>query len=314
MVKIIIKALSVAVVSTMAIAKSLSYYTGASYLICLIPVMGILSIGTLRLIIKHTYRPRENHLGVIYRFGRFHHFIAPDEWTFLIPNIEEVRRETSLYMRTAEVSLCNVELQDGLTVDVRFKVFFKTDLRLARQDNLIQALNFEGPEWSEMIKTGMEDITRNQIFLEIDQVKMNTFRKSREIKRLISKEISDRMKGFGILINEEYGAMLVEARPNETYFEAVQKYKAAAPMGQAALERLRPVLDALKQMRHEDARAAMLLEYASKIIEVENLPDIVVSPLEEYANTTSGATENKRSSDTNRQQRRNLIRDFPLAT
>jgi regulator of protease activity HflC (stomatin/prohibitin superfamily) len=312
MSKVIVKTLFAVMISTTAIAKAFSYYTGWSLLLCMVPLLPLLGIVTIRFVRKYCYRPQENHLGVVYRFGRFHRFVEPDEWAFLFPYIEELHREVSLYMRTAEVNLSKVELQDGLTVDVRFKVFFKTDPRLARQESLIQALKFEGPEWPEMIKTGMEDITRNQIFLDIDHTKMNMFRKSREIKRIISKEISDRMRGFGVLINEEYGAMLVEARPNETYVEAVQKYKAAVPMGQAALERLRPVLDALKHMRHEDARAAMLLEYASKIIEVENLPDLVLSPLEEYAGSAPVVGENRRNIEAYKKQRRNPL-DLPLA-
>jgi regulator of protease activity HflC (stomatin/prohibitin superfamily) len=315
MSKVIIKTLFAVMISTAAIAKGFSYFIGGSLLLCMILLLPVLGVVSIRLVRKYCFRPQENHLGVIYRFGRFHRFVEPNEWTVLIPCIEKLHREVSLYMRTAEISLNRVELKDGLTVDLRFKVFFKTDLRLARQENFIQVLKFEGPEWSEMIKTGLEDISRNQVFLDINYEKMNVFRKSREIKCLISKQLSDRLKGFGFLVNEENGVMLVEARPNETYLDAVQKSRAATPMGQAALERLRPILDALKKMRHEDARAAVLLEMASKIVEVENLPDLVLSPLDEYASATPGPGENnRRVTDLHRQQRRSSIQDFPLAT
>lgn len=313
MSKVIAKALFAVLISMAAIAESFSYYTGISHLFCLATLLPISSIGTIYLARKYCYRPPENHLGAVYRLGRFNRFVGPDEWTFLIPYIDRVHREVSLYMRTAEISLKRVELQDGLTVDVRFKVFYRTDLRLTSQENLLQVLKFEGSEWPEMIKTSMEDIIRNQIFLDIDHAKLNLFRKSRKIKNMISKEISNRTRGFGILVNEEYGAMLVEAHPNEAYFEAVQKYKAATPIGQAALERLQPMLDALKKMRHEDARTALLLEIASKITEVENLPDLVLSPTEDYISSNSVSTENRRGVEAYKQQKRNPQKDLPLA-
>jgi len=313
MSKVIVKTLFAVILITGVIAKGFSNYTGGGFLLCMAPLFTVTAFISIQFVRKYCYRPSENHLGVVYRYGRFHRFIESNEWTLLIPYVEKVHREVSLYMRTAEVKLSRVELQDGLTVDLRFKVFFKTDLRQAKQENLLQALKFDGPEWPEMIKTGMEDIARNQVFLDMNQAQMNMLRKSREIKRLISKQISERVKGFGILINEEGGAMLVEAHPNETYVEAVQKFKAAVPIGQAALERLRPILDTLKQMRHEDARAAMLLEYASKILEVESLPDLVTSPFDEYL-PPQPAMDNRRSVDLYRQQRKNSLQDFPFAT
>lgn len=263
------------------VAKVGSDYLGAAGLLCLIPFFLVLSFLSIKFILKFRYRPAENHLGVIYRFGRFRRFVDPDEWTFLLPVFERVHREVSLYMRTAELILKKVELRDGLAVDLKIKVFFKTDLRLTNEENRTQTLKFEGPEWPEMVKTSTEDVVRNQVFLDNTYTEIMSQRKSREIKQRISSEIAARVKSFGIIINENHGAMLVNVQPNSTYFEAVQASRAATPLGEAALERLKPVLSALSQIKHEDARTALLLELASKIVEVDNLPEIVLSPADD---------------------------------
>ncbi len=264
------------------VAKVGSDYLGAAGLICLIPFFLAVSFVSIKFILKFRYRPAENHLGVIYRFGRFNRFVEPDEWIFLLPIFEKVHREVSLYMRTAELLLKKVELRDGLAVDIKIKVFFKTDLRLTSEENRTQVLKFEGPEWPEMVKTSTEDVIRNQVFLDSTYAELMGQRKNREIKQRISSEIAARMRSFGIIINENHGAMLVNAQPNSAYFEAVQASRAATPLGEAALERLKPVLSALSAIKHEDARTALLLELASKIVEVDNLPEIVLSPAEDY--------------------------------
>jgi len=138
----------------------------------------------------------------------------------------------------------------------------------------------------------LEDIVRNQVFLESTYEEIVSQRKSREIKKRISREISMRMRGFGIVINEEFGAMPVDIQPHQTYFEAVQTSRAAAPLGEAALERLRPVLNELNRIKHEDARTAFLLELASKIAEVKDLPEIVMPSMD--GNATGEGRDAKR--------------------
>ncbi len=265
------------------LVKVSSDYLGEIGLICCIPFLIMIVLTGFKFIRTFGYRPQENHLGVVYRFGRFSHFVKPDEWALLIPFLDKVHREVSLYMRTADMLLNRVELRDGLAVDLKIKVFFKIDLRLTNKEQFTQALKFEGPEWPEMVKTSTEDVVRNQIFLDNNYAELIGKRKNREIKQRMSAEISARMEGFGVIINENYGVMLVDVQPNEAYFEAVQTSRAATPIGEASLERLRPVLNALNQIKHEDARTALLLELASKIVEVDTLPEMVLSPTEGVA-------------------------------
>lgn len=293
MPKVVLKTLLAVGLTALVTAKGFSEYRGGIFLICVVPVLLAVSAGTVAYTWKQCYRPRENHLGVIYRFGRFHRFVDPDEWAFLLPYIDRVHREVGLYMNTTEVILKKVELHDGLAVDLRLKVFFKTDMRLATPENLLQTLKFEGPEWPEIVKTGLEDVVRNQVFLNIPHGDLNELRRSREIKKRISAEIASRVRGFGIVINQEFGAMVAEVQPDKTYFDAVQAHRAAASLGEAAIDRLRPVLAELKRMRHEDTRAALLLEIASKIAEVKNLPELVLSP-EEYTPPSPPLTDRRK--------------------
>ena len=150
---------------------------------------------------------------------------------------------------------------------------------LANSEHLLQALKFRGAEWSEIVKTSAEDIIRNQVFLTLTYGELVDLRESREIKRLLSKEITARLKSFGIVINEGHGVMPLVVQPNNVYRDAIQTSKAARPLGEAAYERLRPVLDVLNRLRAEDAQSTLLLEIASKIVETGELPEIVLSPL-----------------------------------
>lgn len=313
MARITFKNLLFATIPVAAVAKGISYFMGEMSPLCfLLPLIGIAVVGSIVFTIKNSYQPPENHLGVIYRLGRFHRFVNPDEYILLFPLLDHVHREIDLYMRTAEIFLENVELQDGLAVDMRFKVFFKVDPRLTNPENFLQVLKFEGHEWTEIVKTGIEDIARNQVFLALDQDLLNTMRRNRSIKKMMSKEIAIRLKGFGYIINEEHGVMLVNVRQNRTYFEAIQKSKAATPLGNAALDRLRPVLDALKHMRHEDARSTLLLELASKIVEADELPDVFLTSSDEKS-IPNIINKDRREKPEKRDQTISAIKKLPLA-
>jgi hypothetical protein len=313
MVRIAATSLLTVFVSSMAIAKSFSSQTGISDLNCFLYLLPIVGFGIFFLVVKHRYRPSENHLGMVYWLGRFHRFVNPDEWTFLVPYFETVKFESPLSMRTAEFELRKVELQDGLTVDAHFKVFFKTDLRLTPSENLPQVLTFDGQEWPiAIIKTGMEDIARNQVLLGMSLDRLKSLRKSRVIKNLFSREIAARVGMFGILINEAYGAMLVNVQPNEAYANALQKNMAAKHIGQAAIERLNPVLSAIKQMRRDDARSALLLEIASKVLEVTDLPDIALYSSEEDDGDYLSGEDRRKGPRTSIQRKSNSIKHLPL--
>lgn len=285
MLKVIISAVAMDCLLSLLAAKISLDHFGAASLFCVFPILVMINILLYRLVIPYLYRPPENHLGVIYRFGRFHRMVPPDQWILRLPYIDTIHREISLYMRTADLQLKNVELRGGLTVDLRLKVFFKIVIQLVQPENFIQVMRFEGPEWAEMIKTSIEDIIRNQYFLAHTYPEIIDQRMTREIKRQISFEIANRMKAFGIAINDSHGVMVINLQPNNTYLKAVEASKAAASLGEAALERLKPILDTLGKLNPDDARRALLLELASKILEVEELPDLVITPNEDLPRT-----------------------------
>jgi len=225
-----------------------------------------------------SYLPNENHLGVIYRLGRFNRFVSPDDKTLLVPFLDNVHHEVSLYIRTAEVALENVELKDERKINVRFKVFFKTDLRVVANEKLIQVLEFRDEEWIPIIKANLEEIIRNNIFLNFNMAELDASRKSREIKRILSNEISNKVKEFGIVINPDYGVVLVDMLPSDINFEVSKKSSKAKLIEDDTIARILPVLAELKQLKDEDPRVGLLLELMSTIVDVKNLPDIVQSP------------------------------------
>ena len=278
MIKLGLKVLLLTLTLVSGVSGWLSRISGMPFQVCGVPLFLLGLAGAVWMILKFRYRPQENHVGVLYRLGRFQRFVLPNEWVFLNPILHSISHEISLFMQTAHIELTDVELADGLVVNTRFKVFFKVDPRQAAPENLLQLLRFHGSEWAGLIQTGIEDIVRNQVFLNMTYDELANSRKSRDIKRMLSQEIAARVKSFGILVHEERGVMLVEVHPNQTYREAVQTSRAAVPMGLATYERLRPVLEALKSLKSEDAHAALLLEIASKIIETSQLPEMYLTP------------------------------------
>ena len=152
-------------------------------------------------IAKFFYRPTENHIGVIYRWGRFRRFVDPDRWSFLAPWIEVVNKETRLDMRTANVQLANVYTRDKIALDIEMKIFFFVDLRQISIDRRIQALRFTSENaWDEIVRTGITDITRNSIIVARSYTELNTREGRSNLKQALSSALAERVIGFGILV------------------------------------------------------------------------------------------------------------------
>ena len=224
------------------------------------------------------YRPTENNLGVIYWAGRFSRFADPNKWLMLLPWLHCVKQEISLDMQTIEISLRDVMTKDLIAIDIDLKVFFKIDLRQVSADFLPQALRISQlpPEsWGALVRTNTTDIIRNTIFIANTFTYLMSPVGSKYLKRAISSHISDRVVRMGIVVNPRFGISIMNLQPNATYQKALQEAQSAASLGQAAIERIRPILEALRQ-QNPDAAQALLLGILAAVNKDGKIPPMVL--------------------------------------
>jgi regulator of protease activity HflC (stomatin/prohibitin superfamily) len=237
------------------------------------------------------YRPAENCIGVIYRLGRFCRLATPDRLTLIGP-FEEVIKEVSMDMKTALISLRDVLTRDQILTDLELKVFFTVDLRKTAPDRLLQAVRFESDNaFEQIIKTNTNDIVRNVVFASRDFAELNSVRGRAWLKETLSREIGQRVKGFGIIVGE-FGANIAGFQPNASYLEALKERSAAYTQGQAEFERNRPTLTAAQELTREPAIINMLLSLASTIAKTGQIPEIVFP--DNSASPSQGDSINRR--------------------
>lgn len=236
------------------------------------------------------YRPPENHVGVIYRFDRFHRFAAPRGLYTLLP-WEYVAKEVKLDMRTAVLKIKDIHTRDSVILDIELKIFFRVDIREAKGDGRLQAIRFESEAaWEEIVKTGVNDIARNDVFIGRTFAQLNSQEGRAILKRTMSEKISERVRGFGIFIDPQFGVNIANIQPNEVFHKAMQENSAAKVLGQAAVERLRPALEQLGQDQ-EAAMTNLVMQIASAIIKTGQVPETI------YTDGNSGNTQNIREQD-----------------
>lgn len=229
------------------------------------------------------YRPTENHVGVIYRFGRFHRFVDPDHWMLVCPVFESFDQETKLDMRTVEVSLKDVYTRERIALDIDFKIFYLVDLRAADEERRIQVLRFPTEAaWNEIVRTGINDIARNQVFVARNFNELVTQEGRSYLKQALSGALAQRLRGFGILLNPRFGVNIVNIQPNAEYKKALMEESAAQALGAAAAIRLAPLFESFLDHRQEKAIYALIMEIASAVIKNGEIPDVIFPAPGEY--------------------------------
>jgi len=229
------------------------------------------------------YRPTENHIGVIYRFGRFHRFVSPDRLVFTIPWIEEVDNETRLDMRTSQISLSDVYTSEKVAVNIDFKVFYFVDLRKADESRRLQVLRFPTDNaWDEIVRTAVNDVARNRVFIAKSFNELNSKDGRAYLKMALSSEVAERVRGFGIFINPRFGVNIADLQPNEEFRKALMEESAASTVGSAAMSRLIPLLDRIREQNQEKAVYMLIMQIASAVAKNGTVPDVIFPNPEEY--------------------------------
>lgn len=243
------------------------------------PLLGVaLSYSLLR---GCLYRPPENHLGVVYKFGRLSELAGPDQWTVAIPGVHEIKEPVSRHLRRAEVSLCDLLTGDGVPMDCELLVYYQLDLRLARADFRAQALRIPNEGWNSIVKTALQEIAGEVIGgVNCDELLRPAGRG--RLKRTLSALLAKRLEGLGLVINPQRGVSVLSVRPAGAIWQAMLDKLAAESLGEAAVSRLLPMLDELGKRNPEVTWEALLLQWAAAATIEGGVPQVLIAPNGRY--------------------------------
>jgi regulator of protease activity HflC (stomatin/prohibitin superfamily) len=230
----------------------------------------------MNIIAKLLYRPTENHVGVIYRLGRFRSFVDPDHWAVLLPWVDSVAKEAMLDLRTANIALNNVYTRNNIAVDIELKVFYFVDLRQVSPDRCMQVLRFDSEDaWDDILRTGLTDITRNSILVARSYEEISTREGRTNLKQALSSALAQHVRGFGVLVNPRFGVTIVNLQPNEAFQQALKEESAAKTLGIAAADRIRPLFEQFKDQDQEKAFLTLVMHIAAAVAKNGQSPDII---------------------------------------
>ncbi|MEO8357851.1 MAG: hypothetical protein ABI621_18240 [Chloroflexota bacterium] len=131
------------------------------------------------------------------------------------------------------------------------------------------------------MKTGITDITRNVIVISRSFNELASEEGLRYLKQALSGALAQRVRGFGILMNR-FAVGIMSLQPNETFRHALQERSAATAMGNAAAERVRPMLDQLNDQDQRKAFLTLVMQIAAAVAKNGQSPDILFPSAEDF--------------------------------
>lgn len=228
---------------------------------------------------KLFYSPKENHLAIVYseRHGqaRFKRFIDETERVWLGPKAIThlyVLKEHSLGARTAHIFLSNVLTADRVHLELELKVFYRVDPRKAVPANLVQVVNMPDAGFESIVRTNTEEKVRNDVFIRFTEDELFETRGRKHLRTALSSRISERVSGFGITVDPQFGVAVMNMQPNAIYQRAMQEESAATSQGNAVLKRVTP---SLQNLSLEQALQVLYTHLASTITKTDNIPNHV---------------------------------------
>jgi hypothetical protein len=228
----------------------------------------------------HFYSPEENHLAVIYteKFGqkRFKEFVTEKEQIWFGPLTRRfVFKEINLGPRTAHIFLSDVITEDQVHFELELKVFYRVDPRDADQANFIQVLKMPNAAFESIVSTNTTEKVRNEVFIQKKASELFSYQQRRELRKMLSKAIADRVRGFGITVNPLYGAAIINLQPNTIYQKAMQEASAAEAQDLASVRRLAASLEKIPNLTAEQAEQLLFLQMASAVNKTGNIPQAI---------------------------------------
>ena len=156
-------------------------------------------------------------------------------------------------------------------------MYYQLDLRLAHADFRPHALRIPDAGWNRIIRSVLRE-TANEVIGTTTSQQLLTARGRGHLKRALSALLAERVRGWGLKVNPRTGVSVLVLKPADAIWQAMLDRLAAAPLGEAALTRPRPILEELSQRHPTVAGDALLLELAAAVIKEGIVPWAVIAP------------------------------------
>ncbi len=230
------------------------------------------------------YRPPDNHIGVVYRLGRLWRFLGPEEWTWLIPLVDQVRRPICHLPRQTTARISDVLTQDRVPVSLELLGFYQLDPRLAEGDFRLQFLYVPESRWEAILGNILQEVVGEVVGYFPFRNLLTSAGRSR-LKQTLSEELARRVRGLGIRVDRRDGVTVSALRPMDlSWF------------------RLQPLLEGIRERGAEEDEGwkALVLEWAAAVGQNGRAPQTLITP---GGNQAGAGTRPRQKAGTTRRPR-----------
>ena len=208
------------------------------------------------------YRPPDNHIGVIYRLGRLWRFLGPEEWTWLIPLVDQVRSPICHSPRQTTVKISDLLTQDRVPISLELQGFYQLDPRLAEGDFRLQFLYVPEARWEAILGNILQEVA-GEVTGGFTFRNLLTSAGRNRLKQMLSEELARCVRGLGIRVDRRDGVTVLALRPMDlSWF------------------RLQPLLEGIRERGAEEDEPwkALVLEWAAAVGQNGRTPQTLITP------------------------------------
>lgn len=221
------------------------------------------------------HRPPENSISVIHLFDRLWYMAGPNEWVLVVPRLHAIGRRISLRKRRADVFMTNRLSKDGIPMDVRCMGYFQVDLRWAKADFRLQALEYNDEIWRQIIETSLINVA-NEIIAQLTMQEILASDGKKRLKGALSVMLAKRARTLGMITNPRYGVMVESVLPAKKIWDAMAEKMAAPSLGDASRVLVEPVIEIAKQ-HTSMGWELLLIEMAAAVARGDPPPQALMS-------------------------------------
>ncbi|MGB9724195.1 MAG: SPFH domain-containing protein [Chloroflexia bacterium] len=208
------------------------------------------------------YRPPDNHIGVVYRFGRLHRLLGPEEWTWIIPLLDRVRTPIGHLPHQMTVKISDLLTGDRIPIVLELLGFYQLDPRLADAGFRLQFLYIPETRWEEIIGNILREVA-GEVVGSFPFRNLLTSTGRNQLKQALSAELARRVQGLGIGVDRHEGVTVLALRPMDlSWF------------------RLQPLLEGIRERGTEEDETwrALVLEWAAAVGQNGSTPQTLITP------------------------------------
>lgn len=238
--------------------------------ICLVgPLWSVMLLCSLS---NYLYRPPEDHIGVVYRFGRFYTYVNPDDYVLLFPVLDRIRAEVSRQPRIVAVDNLELETLDHVHVIAQLQVFYHLDVRRLQIVDLrstLLAIGMSGTD--ELIKRAVTSLIHS-VVRGMSVPDVESFYHRRLLGELLSRRLANELSPFGLVLHTASSVSILSLHLEDRVRQAKIDRLIAPDKGEALRQRLGPVLGNVHRSLPGEGLTALLAAYAATIMENGQAP------------------------------------------